>query len=167
MSFFGKKKFKVRFQIIISELSPIPQSLTISNPHSKIYPHAFSVMWHRGSKLKGNTKVNEVANGVVMFDNELFSLEGTITQEKSGFCKVKPMNFFINMHKHLPPNFKGNPEVKVIGETGFDLGDLYVKKEVIEVDLLIQKVNFVFSILVFLSVSFITVCKIENTGCSI
>jgi hypothetical protein len=166
--FFGKKRIKVRFQIIIVDLSPIPDSLIISNPASKIYPHSFSILWRRGNKLKGNTKINEVANKVVMFDNELFTVEGTVTQDKSGACKVKPINFFVNMHSiAFQTNSKTNPEVKIIGETGFDLGDLFLKKEVVEVDLLIQKVSlylfflhlniclFIYHSLVYL----ITICK--------
>jgi hypothetical protein len=143
---FGKKRIKVRFQIIICELSPIAESIITTNLASKTIQYtSFSIGWRRGSKLKGTTKVNQPANGVVMFDDELFTLEGTITQEKSGICKEKLINFFVNIHK--PPPSSNNskaPEVKMIGETSFELADLYLNKNQIELFLVIQKVYLYF-----------------------
>jgi hypothetical protein len=153
--FFGKKRIKVRFQIIICELAPIPDNLIITNLASKALQHtSFSIGWRRGNKLKGTTKINEPANGVVMFDDELFTLEGTITQDKSGTCKEKPMNFYINFHKPSPKA----PEIKMIGETSFDLGDLFLKKEQIELNLVVQKVCLFYVLYFFVLVNVNSIC---------
>jgi hypothetical protein len=131
MNFFGRKKTKTRFQFIICELYPIQE---------KFSSVQFSVLWKRGKKLKNSTALHPVTKCAVSFNSELFTFEGTVIQDKSGNCKKKPLDFYIQAqigpaeNANAKEKFKNKNDLKTIGiVTGFDLGDLFLNKGEVEV----------------------------------